>query len=342
MKAVLRILILACIFSACSQKTETFEYTISGKIIGPESGQVSIAQNGKDDIIINYDKSRFEYSGTSGRLHFAGLSFGGDEFYPIIIEPGEIMVELHKDSMVWNSRTMSGENSKNVYQATKKYMDFYLMNMDMEVLLDSIKQLIHDNRTNYAGIFLLNSMGRYWPLYEQKELGEFLERVEDPMFLNSADYRELYAYWLAQKDSINKIDQEATAFTLPDISGELRSFTDISKDKYVYVELSSTSCSNSTQASRDLLPVYDRYKEKGFEIITMVWENDYTSWKEWVDKENFPWVTLIELDMNSESDVLLTELLFNGGNYLVNTDGIVIANNLNASTLKAQLENTFD
>ena len=345
MRTALLLIIFAFLFSACSHKTETFEYTISGKIIGEDSGQIELLDNSGEDIFIQFKDSKFEHTGTATRMHLSTLSFSDDKeglLYPIVIEPGDILVELYKDSTIWKSKTISGENSIAVYQAYNTFLGYQSVGVDLEALPDSVLQLIHKNRNNYAGIFLLNTMGRFWPLYEQDELGEFLEEIRDPMFLNSRDYRELYSYWLSQKDSINETGQKATDFSLPDISGKLNSFKDISEGKYTFIELSSTTCSNSTQSTRDLLPVYNSFRSKGFEIITIVSESDHDRWVQWIEKEKFPWITLVESDTESEDEVLYSDLLFNNGNYLIDKDGVVIANNLNVDSLNKLLEDILE
>ena len=90
------------------------------------------------------------------------------------------------------------------------------------------------------------------------------------------------------------------------------------------------------------MPVYESYKDKGFEIITIVCESDYDRWVQWVKDEKIPWITLIELENDINNEVLYSELLFSGGNYLVDKDGIVISHDLSAEELVGFLEKEFD
>ena len=339
------ILLLSII--ACTNKTESFEYTIKGKIIGKDAGEICFMESWRigNDVIIQYENGSFEYEGTYSCLYSTVLAFCDaeeEQLYLIVIEPGDIEVVLHEDSTLIKSKTIAGENSIAVYKAINTYISYMYTDMDMEALPDSVLRLIQKNRDNFAGIFMLNSMGRYWPLLELDELGTFLEDVKYPMFRQSRDYRELYSYWLAKKDSVNEISQKTENFILPDIDGKPIEFRKVSAGKITFVELSGSWCGNSTRTTRSFMPVYESYKDKGFEIITIVCESDYDRWVQWVKDEKIPWITLIELENDINNEVLYSELLFSGGNYLVDKDGIVISHDLSAEELVGFLEKEFD
>ena len=90
------------------------------------------------------------------------------------------------------------------------------------------------------------------------------------------------------------------------------------------------------------MPVYEAYKDKGFEIITIACESNYDRWVQWVKDEKIPWITLVEMENDINNKVLYSELLFSGGNYLVNKNGIVIAKGLSADELNNLLQKEFE
>ncbi len=345
MKKILIISVFLLSIIACTNKSELFEYTVKGKVIGKDAGEICFLETGKngDDVIIQYENGSFEYKGTSSCLYSSALAFNDAEeelLYIFVVEPGDIEVILHEDSTLVKSKTIVGENGIAVYKAYNTYFGY--MYIDLEALQDSVLHLIQKNRNNFAGIFLLNTMVRYWPLFDLDELETFLEEVKKPMFLQSRDYRELYSYWLSLKDSINEIDQKAVNFTLADIDGKLITFDEVSKGKVTLVEQSGSWCPKLTQTTRNFIPVYEAYKDKGFEIITILCESDYDRWVQWVEDEKIPWITLIELDTDINNVVLYSELLFSGGNYLVDENGIVIAKDLSAEALNNLLKKKFE
>lgn len=347
MKKVLIISVLLLSIIACTNKSESFEYTIKGKVIGKDAGEICFLKTGKngDDVIIQYENGSFEYEGTSSCLYSSALAFNDAEeelLYLFVVEPGDIEVILHEDSTLVKSKTIVGENSIAVYKALNTYISYMYSDIDMEALPDSVLRLIKKNRNNFAGIFMLNAMGRYWPLLGLDELGTFLEDVKDPMFLQSRDYRELFSYWLSMKESINEIDQKAVNFSLPDINGKIITFNEVSSGKITFVELSGSWCGNTTRTTKSFMPVYEEFKNKGFEIITIVCESDYDRWVQWVEDEKIPWIALVELDTDINNEVLYSELLFSGGNYLVDKDGIVIAKDISADELNNLLKKEFE
>ena len=343
MKRIYIYAVLLLSIIACTNKSESFEYTIKGKVIGKDAGEICFLESGRngDDVIIQYKNGSFEYEGTSSCLYYSALAFNDAEeelLYVFVVEPGDIEVILHEDSILVKSKTIVGENSIAVYKALNTYVGYMYTDMDMEALPDSVLHLIQENSDNFAGIFMLNAMGRYWPLLELDELGTFLEEVKNPMFRQSRDYRELYSYWLAKKDSVNEISQKAENFILTDIDGKPLEFEKLSAGKITFVELSGSWCGNSTRTTKSFMPVYELYRDKGFEIITIVCESDYDRWAKWVKDEEIPWITLVELENDINNEVLYSELLFSGSNYLVDKDGIVIAKDLSAEGLEEVLE----
>jgi peroxiredoxin len=334
------IVLIALLFVAfgCTNSPKTFEYTITGSVIGKESGEICFMETGKtgDDVIIKYENGKFEYNGTSPNMYCTGIIFTDDEegnLYPIVIEPGEIIIELNADSAFAKSKTLAGENNIAVSNAYHTYVSYALSGMDMESLPDSVYKLINKNRNNYAGIFFLNTMGRAWQLFNQNELETFLMNVKKPLHLKSRDYKELYSYWLSRKDSVNDVGNKAINFSLPDIDGNMISFHDASKGKVTLIELSASWCGNTTENSKSFIPVYNEFKDKGFEIITIVCESNYERWEQWIEKEKYPWLTLIELEFDSENEILYSEFLFSGFNYLVDNEGTVIAKDIEAYEL---------
>jgi hypothetical protein len=347
MKKVLIISVLLLSIIACTNKSELFEYTIKGKVIGKDAGEICFIKTGKngDNIIIQYENGSFEYEGTSSCLYYSALAFNDAEeelLYLFVVEPGDIEVILHEDSTLVKSKTIVGENSIAVYKALNTYISYMYTDIDMEALLDSVLHLIQKNRNNFAGIFMLNTMGRYWSLLDLDELGAFLEEVENPIFRQSRDFRELYSFWLSKKDSVNEVNHKAENFELADINGNLISFNEVSSGKMTFVELSGSWCGNTTRTTKSFMPVYEKFKNKGFEIITIVCESDYDRWVQWVEDEKIPWIALIELDTDINNEVLYSELLFSGGNYLVDAKGIVIAKDISADELKNLLKKEFE
>ncbi len=111
----------------------------------------------------------------------------------------------------------------------------------------------------------------------------------------------------------------------------------------VYVERSGSWCGNQTNESKRLIPVYEDYKDKGFEIVTIVKEAKYDRWKRWVRNQKFSWINVVEMEYGNTNDVFYADLLFaNGDDYLVDEKGIVIANDISASRLNEILMEKYE
>jgi len=348
MKNSILILVVLITILGCKRQPEPFEFTISGTIIGKESGQFYLSESPRlgDEIIISFENHSFEYSGSSSYM-YTSLIFPDHSLqsvFSFVIEPGEIVLELNWDSLREKSVVISGDYNLAMLKAQQESMELFAdADFNSDESRGKIINWMIDNSNNISTISMLSSWESFNDFMPIEKLGEFVNSVNDKNLRKSKEFIELYSLWIAKKDNINSVDNKAMNFKLHDREGNNIDFQFASKGKLTFVEKSGSWCGNSTRNTRDLLPVYDKYRENGLEIITIVPESKKDRWHKWLNEEQFPWINLIELDSElPESELSYSNMLFRGGNYLVDKSGIVIANDLSAETLNEILMKRFE
>lgn len=361
MKKILVILSIIIIVINCKRKPDPFEYTLSVKIIGRDSGEICFFESPRvgDEVIVPFKNGVFNYQGKASEIMFSSFAFyedlqdGSFMPFPIVIEPGVIEIELDADNIRDKSRILNGEinlSIQNVNKITNRYWDSVFIesnsseeinNLLKNVYSDSVFILIEDNVDSYAGIYLLN---RYsvWEIFNESQLEGLFEKIQKPDLRRSTYFKEVYSGFLANKNELNKIGTKALDFSLPDSTGRSIYFHDINKNKMVFVESSGSWCGNQTRETHELDPIYEKYRNKGFEIVTVVLESKYDRWINWVRSEKLPWVNVIELEFGNTNDVFYSHQIFRKGDYLVDEEGIVVANNISPAKLNEILMEKYE
>ena len=346
-KTILLLAIMIAIFG-CKRQPEPFEFTIRGTIIGKESGQFYLSESPRlgDEIIISFENYSFEYSGSSSYM-YTSLIFPDHSLqsvFSLVIEPGEIVLKLNWDSLREKSVVISGDYNLAMLKAQQESMELFAdADFNSDESRGKIINWMLDNSNNFATISMLSSWESFDDFMPIEKLGEFINSVNDNNLKNSKEFIELHSLWVAKKDNINSIGSKAMNFKLIDIEENKIDFQSVAKGKLTFVEKSGSWCGNSTRNTRSLLPVYEKYKNNGLEIITIVPESKKDRWLNWLSEEEFPWINLVELDSDLPNRKLsYSSMLFRGGNYLVDEAGAVIANNLSAETLNEILMKRFE
>ncbi len=348
MKKTILILVFVAAILGCKRQPEVFDFTILGKIIGQESGQFYLSESPRlgDEIVITFENYTFEYSGSSSYM-YQSLIFPDHSLqsvFPVLIEPGEIVLELNWDSLSEKSVIISGDYNKAMHKAQQEARKLFAdSDFNSDESRNEISNWMIENSDMFSPISMLSSWESYDDFLPIDKLGEFVKSVKDKNLRNSKEFIELYSIWIAKKDNINSVGSKAMNFKLIDREENLVDFQSVSEGKLTFVEKSGSWCGNTTRNTRSLLPVYDKYKDFGLEIITIVPESKKERWQNWLNEEQFPWINLIELDSDFPKRKLsYSHMLFRGGGYLVDETGVVIANNLSSETLNEFLMKHFE
>jgi len=130
-------------------------------------------------------------------------------------------------------------------------------------------------------------------------------------------------------------------FTAPDANCEDVTLSKvIRKNKYTLVNLWAPWCSPCISKNRLIAPIYKQYRDKEFEVVSVIGETeDLESFEKAVKKESYPWENLREI--NSENQIWEKyNISGNGGiMYLVDSEGKILISRPTPKEIEVFLKN---
>lgn len=127
-------------------------------------------------------------------------------------------------------------------------------------------------------------------------------------------------------------------FTAPDLKGNMHTLSDLIDGKFAVIDLWASWCGPCRRHSMELIPVYEKWKDKGFTVVGIARENSSTEAMESsIKTDGYPWLNLVELN-----DAANIWNKYNAGNaggkiVFVSPSGIVMAINPDAEQVDSLL-----
>ncbi len=132
-------------------------------------------------------------------------------------------------------------------------------------------------------------------------------------------------------------------FAAKDLIGTEFHLADVlKKNKYVLVEFWASWCSPCRAEIPYMKKTYEKYKNRGFEIVSFTLDHEKHRWEKASQEEDIPWINVGDMLAYKSPVVKMYGI---GGvpmNYLVNSDGTIVATNLRQEKLDQKLEELLE
>lgn len=126
--------------------------------------------------------------------------------------------------------------------------------------------------------------------------------------------------------------------TAPDLDGRDVRISDIIKGKPAAIVLWASWCSPCMRHSKEIIPVYEKYRDKGFEVIGIARESISTEAMEnAIARHGYPWLNLVELDDRNRIWAKYRASSTGGKIVLVDSTGRIIAIDPTADEMEKHL-----
>jgi len=127
-------------------------------------------------------------------------------------------------------------------------------------------------------------------------------------------------------------------FEAQTVTGETVKLSDSITGRVALIDLWATWCGPCRGLNRNMIPVYEKYRSRGFVIIGVACEYKTTdAFRHVVKAEKYPWTNLVELD-NRNGIWSRYNLSAAGCTYLVDENGIIVAIHPDADELDRILD----
>lgn len=127
-------------------------------------------------------------------------------------------------------------------------------------------------------------------------------------------------------------------FTAPDANGKEFRLSEQIDGKVALIDLWASWCGPCRRSAKSMIPVYEKYKNKGFTVVGVARERDVDEMVRAVQQDGYPWLNLVEL--NDKGKIWQKYGADNSGGktFLVDQIGTILAVDTTAEEVVALLE----
>ncbi len=114
-------------------------------------------------------------------------------------------------------------------------------------------------------------------------------------------------------------------FTAPALDGTLHTLSKEIAGKVALIDLWASWCGSCRQISRSIIPVYEKYKERGFTVVGVARESKREDMERALARDGYPWLNLLELHDEHKIWEKYGVSRAGGITVLVDRDGTILA-----------------
>jgi peroxiredoxin len=326
-----------------------------------------------DSLVLKSD-GKFSFSYKTREPGFYQLRLGKDQLIVLFPEPGE-HIKIKADLKDLNS-SLSIAGSPNTEEITVLIAKLNKTRASLDSIsalfekagADSVRLKLNeeyrgilDNHRKYSISYILThykSLSDLYALYQQYKAGgyvfykssdlQFFKIVSDSLGKYYPGSKHVTALRAYTDNMINRYKSQVLLqsarhsttlpeIRLPDMGGDTVNLTDF-KGKYVLLSFWVSGDRTSVSQNLELKKVYPGFRNKGFEIVQVSFDNSADAWRRAVRYDELPWVSLIDTRYPNSIIAGNYNITSIPTNYLISRDNLtILAKNLTPAELRDKL-----
>ncbi|KAA6338179.1 Thiol-disulfide oxidoreductase ResA [termite gut metagenome] len=139
-----------------------------------------------------------------------------------------------------------------------------------------------------------------------------------------------------------RVGNSCVDVTVADLDGKEVQLSELIQGKVALIHLWASWCGPCRKHGKEMIPVYEKYKDKGFTVIGIARERDKGAMLAALDIDKYPWANFLEL--NDKHGIWTKFGIGNagGGEFLVDDKGIFLSINATSDEVQTILETIYD
>ena len=248
-------------------------------------------------------------------------------------EKVSMTVDYRKDKNQFYITSVKGSANMELYSRFNNMMSDAT---EPAQLPDRIETMIRDNRQLLMSAFLVtyfeSAFEQYAPLYKDVR-DALIDRYSNNEFVKHLDQK---------LRSVVMVGMDAPDIVMTDTTGTLRRLSDL-RGRVVLIDFWASWCGPCRMENPNVVRVYQRYHDQGFEIFSVSLDNNREKWVQAIKKDNLMWPNHVS-DLRGWSSAAGRLYGINSipATVLVDRDGKVLARNLRGSQLEQTLKEIFE
>lgn len=248
-----------------------------------------------------------------------------------IYSVSDLKKEFESSIQELNKRFLEARNSGNMEEMESIKAEFMVK---QKISNDAIKAKIWSMDNSIAGVLAI----------------QFLNQEEEFAFLDSlaqkyADEIPNSSYVIDLQNQVSNLKKlavgsEAPEISLPNPEGEIVKLSSF-RGSYVLVDFWAGWCGPCRRENPNVVKMYAKYHDKGFDILSVSLDRDKQSWLQAIQQDGLDWTHVSDLKYFNSEAAQLYQINSIPATYLIGPDGKILAKNLRGPALEAKLEEIF-
>lgn len=208
--------------------------------------------------------------------------------------------------------------------------------LDDASLKSYLNDFMKNNKENVLSPYLLY---RYKWAYDLDELRQYANELEP---IHKKGYIEKVKEYITMLER-TEIGQPYINFTLNDTEDQSVTLSTLINDnQLVMVDFWASWCPDCRVENPNIVSIYNDYKDKGLEILSVSLDTNKDSWIKGINDDNLYWNNHVsELKGWNCAVSNAYGVAFIPQNFLIDTNGIIVAKNLNGEELRTFVNEYF-